>query len=474
MQAFYSAQAGLTDVIQRLKTNVIVDGNTNSTSWSTTASSSLPIGGTSSVTITHVRDGFGNAVLFDSAQKNMYRFTSTGTFNGNTRVLEQVVTFDPVVNNPVPRWGNAVTGCGSVIVSNNAATDSYNSGLGSYGGANLGDGGDIWASGNVTINNNGGIKGNIITPGTLTLNNNAFVIGNATSGGTMTLNNGAQIEKNNGLGGNASAGQSGSPTANIVSSGTIQGTATASGTIGGTVNGTKTPNNANIPVVPIPPECQAQNLLQSPFVGGQGLANASNASIVNCVSCSAGCVTASGGKYNCSVSNNGQMTLPGSSDPNHPKNYYFDSLTLSNNALLNTTGYANIYVNGNFSASNNNVIEPMDKKPPELMIYVGNMGSAATVSVSNNCQIYGKLYAPNVALNMSNNVQVYGAVIAGSNVNQVTMANNENVHYDVQISMPAFMTPDIPQGYALYHLKECFKGILTTAQGEYAAGACVP
>ncbi len=78
----------------------------------------------------------------------------------------------------------AIGGRGDVLVDNDALIDSYDSGLGVYGGGNIGAEGDVHSNSDVTISNNSTVNGEAGANGTVTMNNGGVATGGTTNGVT--------------------------------------------------------------------------------------------------------------------------------------------------------------------------------------------------------------------------------------------------------------------------------------------------
>ncbi len=78
----------------------------------------------------------------------------------------------------------AIGGRGDVLVDNDALVDSYDSGVGGYGGGNIGAEGDVHSNSDVTISNNSTVNGEAGANGTVTLSNGGVATGGTTNGVT--------------------------------------------------------------------------------------------------------------------------------------------------------------------------------------------------------------------------------------------------------------------------------------------------
>ncbi|MBI4518255.1 MAG: hypothetical protein HY699_20840 [Deltaproteobacteria bacterium] len=113
-----------------------------------------------------------------SLQPEQWELLATGQQGGAQQRVGALLRRDPA--NP---FSNALFGRQSVTLNGNAATDSYDSTLGNYGGANVSQNGHVRSNGPVTLNGNATVKGNAM-PGpnnVVTLNGNAAVTGSTTA-----------------------------------------------------------------------------------------------------------------------------------------------------------------------------------------------------------------------------------------------------------------------------------------------------
>ncbi|MDA8173023.1 MAG: pilus assembly PilX N-terminal domain-containing protein [Nitrospiraceae bacterium] len=525
VQADYAAQSGLT-VGEQYMQNAGADQNTTDPTWSyTLPSGTLPNGSSYTVTITHVRTDDGTGVYNATANGSpLYRITSTGTANGSTSVMEEVTA----INNYQTLWGNAITACGSLNLNQTSYTDSYNSTNGAYGAQTPGSLGQVYAEGNIFFENNSHANGNVFAAyinsrqlGNVSYDNNSYSIGNTTAGGGITIN--GQIEKTTGgTGGNAESWKAISGS----NHGTIFGTADSGGSVSGvTVDGTTTQNNSNIQqsLVPPPVECNTTNP-NIPQVPSNIATSNNDGAVAHSSSYSSGCWGAGSGDdsgpYDCEVSTNGVLSLPGSSDPQNPDIYYYTSLKLGGDEedddgeghggghpKIITTGYVRIFVQnelqlgnnagicGNVLAGNCTATSTVAPAPADVFLDVygghrsGDDGEGddegAGVTMGNNSFMYGSLYAPTVSSTLKNNFQIFGLAVLGpgsgdeeddsgedghGDSGAVSLDNGGAVHYDAAL----LQAIGSPAGYTMQYRKKCLYGVMSAPNGQYMAGSCNP
>lgn len=127
-------------------------------------------------------------------------------------------------------------------------------------------------------------------------------------------------------------------------------------------------------------------------------------------------------------------TLPGSytnmgtfSSPNYGSsalsagNYYYNSLSLTNSFVLNTSGAVNIYVNGGMTLSG--AAGLVASSPGNVHVYL--MGSS-TLSIGNSATLSAVVYAPSATLNISGSGCLFGSAVA----NTVTLLGSGAIHVD--------------------------------------------
>jgi hypothetical protein len=98
-----------------------------------------------------------------------WEITSQGSVGGIRNATVQVVATYERTGTPVFNYGIEAlsTACKAVDFQGNDYTDSYNSGLGVYGGTNVqASGGNVATNGNVTLGKNASIDGTILGPNT--------------------------------------------------------------------------------------------------------------------------------------------------------------------------------------------------------------------------------------------------------------------------------------------------------------------
>ena len=145
--------------------------------------------------------GTGNKVLTGTLGAGTYQvvvnngatqLTSTGAFapNANTPALQRAVQASLAGS---PLFGYAAFSVGNMTLSNNATVDSYDSALGNYGGANIGEVGNIGTNSGlanaIVLDNNVTIKGGVSTGagGTVSIGSGVVITGPVTHDNNVSL-----------------------------------------------------------------------------------------------------------------------------------------------------------------------------------------------------------------------------------------------------------------------------------------------
>lgn len=500
LQAFYAAKAGIEDARKRLINNTAdtrgaagysMDNNI----WVSDliAANLLLGGGRYEVYITHVSGAAPAYLVEKDSGFPKYRITSTGWDSAGTarRTIEQVVTltFSNI-------WKRAITACGALHIDSNSGTDSYSSTAGSYASQTHENDGEIRTSGDVSFDTNGLLKGSIITTGSITFGTNAVMNGNAEAGGQIKLS-----AVNSTINGSAIA------VGSIQNSGKITGTATSGSTIanGGTIGTAPGPvasgscagnpcyANAAVAAVLPPSECNAANILTPPADIATNNNNAPAGGITCTGSCSSACTNIAAcvtpNQYCCNI-DTGVMTLQGGT-ASAPKKYYFKGLKVGSNSRIQTTGYVEIYVDGDYRQDANSIVRgssATNPLPAEVLVHNYGVkansagGIASTVGIDSNSQLYGRLYAPTASsTNINSNSQVFGAVIAGGMCTACSggIDSNAGVSFDSALKASASTTAS---GTVIAEWKECHYGAYGVLAGTpstepntlYPSKACKP
>src|SRR3990170_2746226 len=347
VQAFYIAEAGIQDGINRLLNGTIVDNAKTDPNWNSSSTYSSN-GFNNSFTLMH-KVGSGT-VVNDSNGNPLYIITSNGTSSSSKKTLETVLslTADSIFH-------DSLLGCDGVLATSSIDTDSYDSQIGSYASQTPGDNGNISTTNTgapVTIASSSVIKGDANATGSLTMNSSAQVLGNVNTAGNLSMVSSARIYQNANATGNITMSSSSRIDGNAITVGTITmssssrifGNATAGGTViinsGSSVSGTvtqyytgyagyggvltsdcdplDTPTFFNDNVTPIASDNNGElsPLYYNTFTQSFSLSSSSS--------------------YTLGVS--GQS-----------KKYYFSSLSVASSSQLTVTGNVTLYVNGNFS-----------------------------------------------------------------------------------------------------------------------------
>lgn len=123
------------------------------------------------------------------------------------------------------------------------------------------------------------------------------------------------------------------------------------------------------------------------------------------------------------IPNNGQLTINGT------VRIYLtgsSSFNISNNAQLIVSPGSSVtfYTEGSFNFSNNATVNNVSKLPKNFLLYSKYTGG---LTVSNNGNLYGAIYAPDAAaMTVSDNAVIFGSVV-GKTMN---ISNNAKIHYD--------------------------------------------
>lgn len=128
--------------------------------------------------------------------------------------------------------------------------------------------------------------------------------------------------------------------------------------------------------------------------------------------------------YAFSASSSEPVTLPGGT-------YYFTSINISGQAVINVTGSATIFVDGgNITISGQGIIN--DGQPRDLLIY----STGSSINISGQAALAGALYAPTATVTLTGQEDFYGAIVCGQNVDSGQAA----IHYDMDLLdvMPVF------------------------------------
>lgn len=135
-----------------------------------------------------------------------------------------------------------------------------------------------------------------------------------------------------------------------------------------------------------------------------------------------------------------QMVLPGSAttlgavmlESNQTQTlnagtYIATSLSVTGNARLTINGPVILYVTGSIIMGGSGLISTSSGKPQDFQVF---QYGGANVTIADNANFYGALYAPDSPLDLHGNATLYGALIAES----VSVQGNATVHYDQSLS----------------------------------------
>ena len=129
------------------------------------------------------------------------------------------------------------------------------------------------------------------------------------------------------------------------------------------------------------------------------------------------CTDINSSSHDLNVAGNHTSTMPAGT-------YYVHNFNFGNNATLNVTGIATMYVTGTFNCSGN--ILTSANKPANLTII---MCSTNAFSLSSNTAAYINLYAPQSAVTLGGTGDIYGSVVGLS----VSMTGTSAIHYDTSL-----------------------------------------
>lgn len=482
VHAFYTAEAGIQDGINRLLKGDIIDSAKTDPSWNA-ASTYSSTGFNNSFTLMHkVNSG---TVLNDSNGNPLYVITSIGTSSTSNKVLETVfsLTYDSIFH-------DSLLGCDGVHATSSIATDSYNSVDGTYASQTPGNQGNISTTNsgaNITIASSSNIKGNANSTGNMTMNSSANVQGNANATGNITMQSSAKVFGNLSTGGNLSMVSSAKVYKNVnatgditmtssskidgnaiavgsislTSSSQILGSATAGGTVstnsGSSVSGSITQSYMGYSGYPGVPTSLCDPLDTSVFFNDNVTPIVSNN---NNGELSSPPYNSSTKAFSLSSSNSYTLGTAGQS-----KKYHLSNLSVTSSSRLTITGDVTLYVNGNFSFSSSSdlvlaneakvtlyvtgtvnigssgkVNAANEKKPENFLIWssaTSANNSDYKITLTSSSELYAAIYAPGAAINITSSVDLYGAV-RGKYVN---ISSSGDFHYDQALQNMAIGNP---------------------------------
>ncbi len=492
VQAFYTAEAGIQDGINRLLNGIIIDNAKTDTNWNSTSTYSSD-GFTNSFTLSHVING-GN-VVNDSNGNPLYTITSTGTSSSSKKVVETVfsLTYDAVFH-------DSLLGCDGIYASSSIDTDSYNSGNGTYESQTPENSGNIRttnsdanitmasssnikgnanSTGNMTINSSAHVNGDANATGNLTMYSSSKVSGNANTAGSLTMVSSARIYGNAHATGNISMSSSSQIDGNAITVGTITmssssgilGNATAGGTVsinsGSSVSGTVTQNYTGYSGYPGVPPADCDPIDTSAFFNDNAVPIASSNDNGELSPLYYNIFTNS---FSIGASNS--YTL---GDAGESKKYYFSTVSVTSSSQLTIAGNVTLYVNGNFSFSSSSdlvlasgakltvyitgavsvgssgkINAANDKKPGHFFLW-SSANSANNsdykVTLTSSSDVYAAIYAPRAAISITSSVGLYGAV-RGKYIN---ITSSGDFHYDEALKN---MAVGNPTGYKIVSWRE--------------------
>jgi len=334
----------------------------------------VPIGdGTVTVSVT---DGAGNA-SFSADPTQAAVVSATGTYDGRTSTL--TATIRPTGGGTVYANGNFISGniqLGSDLLT--AATiDSYNSSVGSYGGANVGS--------------NGSFTSDSTAVGALIIYFPSIFKGTYTAAPTSLLTNVLSL-----------LGLANAPTA--------MGNATEFRTPGNVVM----PNTSNIPYI---------GSLSYTNGGAQNLSNPGRYDQISITNTQI-TITKSGvyyvtGNLNCANTGSSSISVQ---DGKSVVLIVDGNVTLNKNCTLGATGQLALYCNGSVTISGNVNTAGSTKN---FILY--GSPSCNSIQITGTNTVQGAIFAPQAAVTMqTGSPKFYGAVVA----HDLTMKNGSALHFD--------------------------------------------
>ena len=482
-QAFYTAEAGIHDGMNRLLNGTISDnGSKTDPNWNGTSTYSST-NFNNSFTLIHLVSG-GN-VVNDSNGNPLYIITCTGTSSSSKKVLETVfsLTYDSIFH-------DSLLGCDGVSASSSINTDSYNSNNGSYASQTPGDNGNISttnsganitiasssvikgdtnATGNLTINSSAQVNRDANATGNLTMNSSSKILGNANTAGSLSMVSSARIYGNANATGNITMSSSSQIDGNTItvgnitmsSSSKILGNATAGGMVsigsGSSVSGTVTQYYTDYSGYSGVPTSDCDILDTSTFFNDNVTPIASDNNNGELSPLYYNIFTNS---FSIGSSNSYTLGVAGES-----KKYYFSSLSVTSSSQLTIAGNVTLYVNGNFSFSSSSdlvlasgtkltayvtgtisvgssgkINAANDKKPANFFLWssaTSANNSDYKITLTSSSDVYAAIYAPQAAISITSSVDLYGAV-RGKYIN---IASSGDFHYDETLQNMAVGNP---------------------------------
>lgn len=483
VQAFYSAEAGIHDGINRLLNGIISDNDSKTDPNWNGASTYSSNAFNNTFTLKHVVSG-GN-VVNDSNGNPLYIITCTGTSSSSKKVLETVfsLTYDSI-------FQDSLLGCDGVSASSSIDTDSYNSNNGPYTSQTPGNNGNISttnsgatitiasssvikgdanATGNLTLNSSAQVNGDANATGNITMHSSSKVLGNVNTGGSLTMESSNRIYGNANATGNITMSSSSQIDGSAITVGNISlssssdilGNATAGGTVsinsGSYVSGTVTQNYTGYSGYPGVPTTDCDPIDTSAFFNDNVVPIASSNDNGELSPLYYNIFTNS---FSIGTSNSYTLGAAGES-----KKYYFSSLSVTSSSQLTIAGNVTLYVNGNFSFSSSSdlilasgakltvyitgavsvgssgkINAANDKKPANFFLW-SSANSANNsdykITLTSSSDVYAAIYAPRAAISITSSVDLYGAV-RGKYIN---IASSGDFHYDEALKNMAVGNP---------------------------------
>lgn len=121
--------------------------------------------------------------------------------------------------------------------------------------------------------------------------------------------------------------------------------------------------------------------------------------------------------YDLSVSGPKTITLPGGT-------YYFTSISIGSQAVMNITGPCTIYVDGGTIVITGQGIVNTGQ-PRNLLLY----STGLSINLAGQAAFAGAIYAPSATVTLTGQEKLYGSIICGSNLDSGQAA----IHYDMDL-----------------------------------------
>ena len=349
--AFQAAEAGLDSAIANLRTNI---------NWS-------GVGYTSTL-----KGGYDVAIT--TLSPTLRRVTATGYYPSNNTAAYgyQRRQVEGTVSVQEPLFNNALFAATTIQLDSGAKTDSYDSSLGSYGGANVSSDGDVGS--------------NSTGSSTVHLDSNAQIKGDASIGPGGNVNTAITLDSNASITGSKQTLVSTKDLASKTYSG---GTASGPLTLNSNQEQTLSGGTYTYTFVDLDSNAKVKFSGSATIYVDQYFKLDSSAQFItdsNCPTCTL------------------TIYVKGDTYDGAPP----EAVDMDSGSLLSANA-----------------------KPTQLTVYVTGTGtSARSVQMDSNNGFYGAIHAPLSTVQLDSNVNLYGAAIARS----IDLDSNAKVHYDTALA----------------------------------------